>query len=282
MPGSASSPNASSFSNLSLAEPLARAVAEMGYETMTPIQAQAIPVVLTGKDVMGAAQTGTGKTAAFSLPLAAAHAQARERLHVAGAPSGARAGAAAHARTGRPGGPAGQAVRQVHQPAQRGGVRRHRHEAADGGTQEGRRSAGRHAGPPAGPHRSQERGAQPGRVRGAGRGGPHARHRLPAGPAAHPVLPAQAAHHAAVLGHLLARDQAAGQQLPAGPGDDRGGAPERDGLHRRTAFLQRARRRQAARAQADRAPARHRSRPSCSSTASSAARAWRARWSAKA
>src|SRR5215208_2464996 len=58
-----------SFSNLSLAEPLARAVAEMGYESMTPIQAQAIPVVLTGIDVMGAAQTGTGKTAAFALPL---------------------------------------------------------------------------------------------------------------------------------------------------------------------------------------------------------------------
>src|SRR3954468_20467341 len=59
----------SAFSKLSLAEPLARAVADMGYESMTPIQAQAIPVVLTGKDVMGAAQTGTGKTAAFSLPL---------------------------------------------------------------------------------------------------------------------------------------------------------------------------------------------------------------------
>ena len=54
-----------SFSNLSLAPTLARAVAEMGYESMTPIQAQAIPVVLTGQDVMGAAQTGTGKTAAF-------------------------------------------------------------------------------------------------------------------------------------------------------------------------------------------------------------------------
>ena len=57
------------FAQLQLAPPLARAVAEMGYESMTPIQAQAIPVVLTGKDVMGAAQTGTGKTAAFSLPL---------------------------------------------------------------------------------------------------------------------------------------------------------------------------------------------------------------------
>src|SRR5688572_20612040 len=59
----------SAFSKLSLAEPLARAVAEMGYESMTPIQEQAIPVVLAGRDVMGAAQTGTGKTAAFSLPL---------------------------------------------------------------------------------------------------------------------------------------------------------------------------------------------------------------------
>src|ERR1700741_2401242 len=57
------------FAQLQLAEPLARAVAEMGYETMTPIQAKAIPIVLAGRDVMGAAQTGTGKTAAFSIPL---------------------------------------------------------------------------------------------------------------------------------------------------------------------------------------------------------------------
>jgi ATP-dependent RNA helicase RhlE len=58
-----------SFSELQLSPTLARAIAEMGYESMTPIQAQAIPVVLQGRDVMGAAQTGTGKTAAFSLPL---------------------------------------------------------------------------------------------------------------------------------------------------------------------------------------------------------------------
>jgi superfamily II DNA/RNA helicase len=57
------------FAQLQLAPPIARAVAEMGYTSMTPIQAQAIPVVLTGRDVMGAAQTGTGKTAAFALPL---------------------------------------------------------------------------------------------------------------------------------------------------------------------------------------------------------------------
>jgi superfamily II DNA/RNA helicase len=66
---SASEARVDAFSQLNLAPTLARAVAEMGYTSMTPIQAQAIPVVLTGKDVMGAAQTGTGKTAAFSLPL---------------------------------------------------------------------------------------------------------------------------------------------------------------------------------------------------------------------
>jgi ATP-dependent RNA helicase RhlE len=61
--------NLSAFSQLNLAEPLSRAVAELGYESMTPIQAKAIPLVIQGRDVMGAAQTGTGKTAAFALPL---------------------------------------------------------------------------------------------------------------------------------------------------------------------------------------------------------------------
>ena len=54
-----------SFSKLQLAEPIARAVAEMGYAEMTPIQAQAIPVVLSGKDVMGAAQTGRQRHFAY-------------------------------------------------------------------------------------------------------------------------------------------------------------------------------------------------------------------------
>src|SRR5437868_1420736 len=57
------------FDTLSLDDKLLRAVATQGYATMTPIQAKAIPIVLAGRDVMGAAQTGTGKTAAFSLPL---------------------------------------------------------------------------------------------------------------------------------------------------------------------------------------------------------------------
>jgi ATP-dependent RNA helicase RhlE len=57
------------FASVGLAESLQRAVAAQGYTLMTPIQAKAIPIVLAGRDVMGAAQTGTGKTAAFSLPL---------------------------------------------------------------------------------------------------------------------------------------------------------------------------------------------------------------------
>lgn len=58
-----------SFSSLGLIEPLLRAVAEQGYETPSPIQAQAIPAVLAGRDLMAAAQTGTGKTAGFTLPM---------------------------------------------------------------------------------------------------------------------------------------------------------------------------------------------------------------------
>lgn len=56
------------FDQLGLAEPLLRAVSAEGYETATPIQQQAIPPVMTGRDIMGCAQTGTGKTAAFALP----------------------------------------------------------------------------------------------------------------------------------------------------------------------------------------------------------------------
>ncbi len=58
-----------SFASLGLSAPILEAVAEKGYETPSPIQAQAIPAILDGKDVMAAAQTGTGKTAGFTLPL---------------------------------------------------------------------------------------------------------------------------------------------------------------------------------------------------------------------
>lgn len=57
------------FADLGLSDPILRAIEEKGYKHPTPIQAQAIPAVLSGRDVMGVAQTGTGKTASFTLPM---------------------------------------------------------------------------------------------------------------------------------------------------------------------------------------------------------------------
>ncbi|MGZ5049747.1 MAG: DEAD/DEAH box helicase [Methylobacter sp.] len=57
------------FSSLGLSDPLLRAIADAGYSTPSPIQSQAIPAVLNGHDVLAAAQTGTGKTAGFTLPI---------------------------------------------------------------------------------------------------------------------------------------------------------------------------------------------------------------------
>jgi hypothetical protein len=56
------------FDSLAIDEQILRATDEMGFEQMSPIQAQAIPVMLTGRDMIGQAQTGTGKTAAFAIP----------------------------------------------------------------------------------------------------------------------------------------------------------------------------------------------------------------------
>src|SRR5690606_23244063 len=58
-----------SFSDLGLAEGIVRAVTEQGYTQPTPIQTQAIPAVLQGGDLLAGAQTGTGKTAGFTLPM---------------------------------------------------------------------------------------------------------------------------------------------------------------------------------------------------------------------
>ncbi|MGZ8903962.1 MAG: DEAD/DEAH box helicase, partial [Methylobacter sp.] len=57
------------FSTLGLSDPLLRAIADAGYTTPSPIQLQAIPAVLGGYDLLAAAQTGTGKTVGFALPI---------------------------------------------------------------------------------------------------------------------------------------------------------------------------------------------------------------------
>ncbi|MBD8058834.1 DEAD/DEAH box helicase [Cellulomonas sp. JH27-2] len=68
----AASTPASTFAEIGLPDALQRAVADLGFETPSAIQAQAIPALLDGRDIVGVAQTGTGKTAAFGLPLLAA------------------------------------------------------------------------------------------------------------------------------------------------------------------------------------------------------------------
>jgi len=57
------------FESLNIIEPILKSIKEEGYITPTPIQVQAIPIVLKGVDLIGCAQTGTGKTAAFAVPI---------------------------------------------------------------------------------------------------------------------------------------------------------------------------------------------------------------------
>ena len=68
-----------SFENLNLIEPILKALKTEGYTTPTPIQKQAIPLVLAKKDLLGCAQTGTGKTLAFGIPVIQRLAQIKGR-----------------------------------------------------------------------------------------------------------------------------------------------------------------------------------------------------------
>jgi len=67
------------FDDIGLSPEILRAISDAGYETPTPIQEQAIPSVLMGRDVLGCAQTGTGKTASFTLPMIEILASGRSR-----------------------------------------------------------------------------------------------------------------------------------------------------------------------------------------------------------
>jgi len=69
MPNSDAKTGATSFRDLKLSEPLIKVLDDIGYETPTPIQEQSIPPLMSGRDILGHAPTGTGKTAAFALPL---------------------------------------------------------------------------------------------------------------------------------------------------------------------------------------------------------------------
>ena len=111
------------FTDLGLVEPLVRAVHEHGYDTPTPIQAQAIPTILSGADLMGGAQTGTGKTAGFTLPMLQRLMAQPRRARCQGPAADPCADPHAHARTRRAGGRKRARLRQVQQAQQHGDVR---------------------------------------------------------------------------------------------------------------------------------------------------------------
>ena len=115
------------FSELGLNADLLKALAAEGYTTPTPIQAQAIPSVIAGRDLLGIAQTGTGKTAAFALPILHRLAANRRPAPRHGC---ARARAVADARAGRPDRRQLPDLRPPHRPHRRRHVRRRRAPAA--------------------------------------------------------------------------------------------------------------------------------------------------------
>ena len=241
-------------------EPLLRALAAEGYETPTPIQAQAIPHLLAGRDLLGIAQTGTGKTAAFALPHPAA---ARERAGTRPQPRSTRALILTPTRE-----LAVQIQESFRRPtaatsaAARRHLRRRRPEAAGRGAGARRRHPGRHARPPARSDRAGPCAARPRRGLRPRRGRPHARHGL------HPRRQAHHRHAAAARQTLLFSatmprgDRRARGRPATRPGAGRGDAARDHGRAHRAARPLRRQRRQARAAGDSCRPARSRARSS--------------------
>ena len=144
-----------SFESLGLAPALLRALTEIGYATPTPIQIEAIPLAMAGHDLLGGAQTGTGKTAAFALPmlhrLSDKHRRRRPASHPLPDPD-------PDPRTRRAGARQHPHLRQIPAGLHRD-LRRRRHEPADRYPAPRRRHPGRHPGPPDRPSRARHRPA---------------------------------------------------------------------------------------------------------------------------
>ena len=206
-----------SFSHLGLSEKVLAAVAATGYKTPTPIQDQAIPHVLARRDVLGIAQTGTGKTAAFVLPMLTMLEQGpRPRPHAA------HPHPRADARTR---GASGRELRQIRrQPqAQRGAHHRRRLVRQSGRQAHARRRrADRDARPPARPYRARAAAAHRRRTPGHRRSRPHARYGLHPRHRAH--LQAGAVHppDAVLHRHHAAGNPAHHRTIPAQSGSRRG------------------------------------------------------------
>ena len=205
------------FEQLGLSEELLKAVRDAGYTTPTPIQAEAIPLVLKGRDVMGLAQTGTGKTAAFTLPIV-------DRL--LGGPQRTRALVLT---------PTRELCVQVEESVQkyathapisrRVGLRRRAARSAAEEAARRSRHRRRDAGPADRSPRAPERRVRRPRGARARRSGPHARHGLRAADQPHrrrrPELPA----NAALQRDDAARSRSARPQVSAQAGRRAGGTP---------------------------------------------------------
>ena len=171
-----------------LSEPIVRAVSADGYETPTPIQAHAIPEALNGRDVLGCAQTGTGKTCAFALPIL--HRLAENAPdgglpprwkpeeptagHARPSPSSARP--LPHSRACEPDLRELQLLRPKPSPSAHRDLRRRQPGQAGDGTSKRHRRPGGDAGTPARPDQPGFRRPEPDRSAGTRRSGSHARH----------------------------------------------------------------------------------------------------------
>ena len=201
-----------SFESLGLSAPVLQAVADKGYTEPTPIQEKAIPIVLMGRDVLGCAQTGTGKTASFVLPmidiLSEGRAKARMPRSLILEPTRELAAQVA-----------GELRDLRQEPQAQHGAADRRRELPRPGTspRARRRRADRHPGPPARPHRARRHPAERRQDPGDRRSRPHARHGLHPRRRAHREPAAAASPDAVLLGHHAAGDQAAGRSLPQQP-----------------------------------------------------------------
>ena len=214
-----------SFTELGLSDKVLRAVAAAGYTEPTPIQAQAIPHVLARRDVLGIAQTGTGKTAAFTLPMLTLLENGRARARM---PRTLILE------------PTRELAAQVEESFDRYGVN-HKLTVAlliggvsfddqDAKLDPRRRRADRDARPPARPFRARQAAAHRRRDPRHRRGRPHARHGLHPRHRAHREARALHPPDAVLLGDHAAGDPAPRRRLPAQSGAGRGG---RAGLDRR-------------------------------------------------
>ena len=203
------------FDHLGLGPELLRAVEEEGYTDPTPIQEQAIPIVLRGGDLMARAQTGTGKTAAFALPILERTQGSRPtspslRRAIPSVCSWSHPRVSSPSRSTRASRPTASHVG----PALDHRLRRRAHGPAGEGPARWRRDRGGHAGPPPRPRRQPHAQPRPGRGARARRGRPHARHGLHRRHPTHPGPAPGQAPDPALLGHPRRRGPVAREHLP--------------------------------------------------------------------